>query len=208
MTKRHPLSWNLIALGASALTVLLLVLWQMGLFNIVDRVVSPDGDIHITVYDGPIRSERFSGVEETPAFYVKERGAVRYNSIRGGAVYRGLWFSPDSTMYVLEYDTVDHGVWQELTDHTSSCVSSLTVYLQDALFTSPLAEHGLPELDGDGRLPAAFQFLQWNDDGTAMQFRYAFTDKGGTDRTGTLWYRHGGQTAGLGGEVFDVAEET
>lgn len=173
----------------------------------MDRVTSPDGTIQVTIYDGPIHSQRFSDVEETPAFYVKERGAVSCNSIRGGAVYRGLWYAPDSTMYVLEYDTTDHGVWQEWTDYKTRCTSNLTIYLQDALFGSPLADHGLPALDEDGHLPSTFQFLQWSEDSTAMQFRYAFTDAGGTDRTGTLWYRHRDQTDGLGGEVFDIVEE-
>ena len=71
-----------------------LLLWHSGVFHVVDRVDAPHGALRATV------SEK--EVEGAPAVVVELRGTHSGTVSYLHTAYEGLWWSPDSSNYLVE----------------------------------------------------------------------------------------------------------
>lgn len=172
-----------IFLGAAAVVLLVLfLLWQSGLFRVVDRVRSPDGAGKATVYSGQL-DEWWTG--GTALIVDKGRGEGQWRINYGDCEYGGLWWAPDGRKYVLalEYDEGTRLVLAWL-DHNSE--SNLDAYLSMGVDRSELLKNGVVYEDGWPEIE--YQFLQWSADSSSMLMFYSFTDEFGTKHEGYFWY--------------------
>lgn len=103
----------------------------------------------------------------------------------GGCEYRGLWWAPDSSKYViaLQYDGGPYLALSWLEAHRES---NLNAYLSMGVeMTEPrkyryVNETGFPEIE--------YQFLQWGLDSVSMLIYYSFRDSEATLHDGYFWY--------------------
>ena len=172
-----------IFLGASlAILLILFVLWQSGLFHVVDRVHAPEGTGKVTVYSGQLDQWWEGG---TALIADKGRGEGRWRVNYGDCEYGGLWWAPDGRKYVLALE-YDEGTRLVLTwlDHNSE--SNLNAYLSMGVEQSELLKNGV--LYEDGWPVIEYQFLQWSADSTSMLIFYSFSDDVGARHEGYFWY--------------------
>ena len=159
------------------------ILWKNGVFDVIERVPSPDGKVTLTVYDRNIHGLAVA----TPAVTVRENGHREGNSVFGGCTYDGAWWSPDSTMYVIAMQHKENGrmMWLESLKTNSS--SNLCAYLSMAVIQSKLNEYDPPM--GEGVFPTIdYRFLQWSEDSSAMLIFYSFFGGDHIEHTGYFWY--------------------
>lgn len=179
-----------------------LLLWHSGFFHVVDRVPSPNGALRATV------SEK--EVEGAPAVVVELQGAHSGTVSYLHTAYEGLWWSPDSSKYLVEMTPLDpDGIALELSDLERNSGTNLGSVVAVAMERTALADHGF-RLDETAAPVVDLTFLQWREDSGAIQFRYGFTDRDGQDRRGTFWYAlptEKGMFAYLSGSITEIREE-
>lgn len=176
--KRYAAILALVLLLAGAL------LWRSGIFFLLDKKVSPDGQSVVRIYS----RERTSW----PLRFTTRRAVqiVESRNPGGGCYlddceYKGLWWTPDSWHYLLELN------WQGeqcffLDGHTNlkPLLNNLGLYLKEEGY-----------LQYDERVINSlteYQFLQWGKDSESMLFYYScetnLTKKQGKPREGYFWY--------------------
>lgn len=178
---RRMRKWGILGITLAVLLIML-VLWQSGLFHIVDRVHSPDGTRKATVYSGQL-DEWWKG--GTALIVDKGRGEGQWRINYGDCEYGGLWWAPDSRKYVLALE-YEEGTRLELAwlDHNSE--SNLNAYLSMGVERSELLKNGAVYEDGWPEIE--YQFLQWSTDSTSMLIFYSFDDNAGAKHEGYFWY--------------------
>ena len=164
-----------------------LALWKSQVLHIVDRVRSPDGRYTASVLE--IKTEDIRDeTKQVPAVSVQLAwpGGGSSNSLC--STYDGLYWSPDSTMYLLEMTPTNvHGLSLELSNLKTNSAAFLSVSITSCMTQTHLADYGFP-LNERERPDIDLTFLQWAEDSSAIQFRYAFTDTSGYPRQGTFWF--------------------
>ena len=177
---------------AAVLALVLLVagalLWRSGIFFLLDKKVSPDGQKVVRVYSREKTSWplRYTGREAVQLLETDREG----RTIGGGCFlndcdYQGLWWAPDSLSYLLELQ------WQGeqyffLDGHTSlkPLLNNLGLYLKEQGYLQ-YDEKVITSL-------TEYQFLQWGKDSESMLFYYScetnLTKKQGEPREGYFWY--------------------
>ena len=94
-----------------------LFIWKSKLLNIVDRVKSPDGNITATVLETKMDDSWTENLEEKiPAVSVTYQWPFSSSWSRySHTTYDGLYWSPDSTKYILEMTPLNEsGIAMEL----------------------------------------------------------------------------------------------
>lgn len=174
-------------ISAAVLFLAGFLIWKTQLLHIVDRVTSPDGRYTATVLEIE-RRDLWDESQKVPTVF------VRLSWPHGGgfgvqhATYDELYWSPDSTMHVLETTPLNyHGVSLNLTNLKTDSAAFLSTAVTSCLNQTSLADYGFP-LNERERPEIDLTFLQWAEDSSAVQLRYAFTDTSGVNRTGTFWF--------------------
>ena len=153
-------------------------------FNIVDKVLSPDGCKTVTVYDRPLDKGIFSA-ENSTFIITRLDKETEWRVSYGECEYEGLWWSPDSQKYVLMLGYPDETrltlSWLERNSE-----SNLSAYLSMGVEMSELSKYGYITEDGWPRI--FYQFLQWAEDSESMLIYYSFDDADGKLHSGYFWY--------------------
>ena len=182
--KKVKNNWPLLAL---ALVLVGFFVWKIELLHIVDFVPSPDGTRMATVLEVELEimnRETRPGVSVCLGWPFHE-GSMSYLYTR----YDGLYWSPDSKKFLLEmWPMKREAITLDLVDLEQGSSSSLESILISGLAQSKLSEHGFRTDDRNNPIMKLF-FVQWNQDSTAIQFKYSFTDVSGDEHNGTFWYR-------------------
>ena len=170
--------WTLIAAALGGL-----LLWRSGLLFRLDRCVSPDGEIVVSVYGKELSGSSFTAQNATSLVQERADGTKAYVTY-GDCDFGGLWWSPDSEKYViaLEYPEETRLALHWLRRNS---VSNLNAYLMMGVGDLEWQE-GLPE--GEPWPEVSFQFLQWGRDGDSMLISYRFEEEDGTPHDGYFWY--------------------
>ena len=180
-------SKKILLISAAVLFLTGFLIWKTQLLHIVDRVTSPDGRYTATVLEieaEDIRDE----TQKVPAVSVQLAWPGGGSSTSLSTTYDGLYWSPDSTMYLLEMTPLSvHGLSLELSNLKANSAAFLSTSITSCLYQTPLADYGFP-LNEREWPDIDLTFLQWAQDSSAIQFRYAFTDPSGTPRQGTFWF--------------------
>ena len=119
----------------AALILAGLLLWHSGVFQVVDRVDAPNGALRATV------SEKT--VEGVPAVVVALRGTHSGTVSYLHTAYEGLWWSPDSSKYLVEMRplTAD-GIALELSDlerNAGTYLASAVAVTMERVWPLPLS---------------------------------------------------------------------
>ena len=173
-----------IACAAALLLFGLYALFQSGALCTVDRIASPDGAKRVTIYNKALDGSRFSLADGT-SLIVSLGGDAQWRINYGDCAFRGLWWAPDSSKYVLALEYPDRPylalAWLE-----RNAESNLSAYLAMGVAAAELgadaaaAPSDLPDID--------YQFLQWGRDSASMLFYYSFQDEQQVTHDGYFWY--------------------
>lgn len=148
------------ALGILVLGTVMLgaLLWTKGVFDLVQRSVSPDGTVTVAIYDRDLVEHPFS---KEPRLTVREErpGDLEYTAIYGGT-FAGLWWAPDSNAYVLSMEGTEG-------PRTLLVREGSTTEL-DAWLRLAVGEAGL-DFDSAG---TRYRFCQWAEDGRNLLIHY------------------------------------
>lgn len=173
-----------IACATVLLALCLFSLFQNGLFFTIDRIVSPNGQKTVTVYRKALDGRHFS-LEDATSLIVSLGDGAELRVTYGDCRYRGVWWAPDSSKYVLALEYGD-GVHLALAWLERNAESNLSAYLAMGVEASELGKYGYwnasrwPEID--------YQFLQWGKDSASMLFYYSFVDEVQATHDGYFWY--------------------
>ena len=169
---------------ASVTAICMIFLWWIGYFSIIDRSTSPNSEIELTIYSRDVAEQRFSS---RPAVTVKSDGAEVSTTVYGGS-YQGVYWSPDSSQYILSFYDTD-GVTQLILNSIDGGNSSdLNAYLSFGVEMNELSKYGL-QYDNQSPLPKVqYQFLQWSLDSNFILIYYSFTDVDEKLHEGYFWY--------------------
>lgn len=163
---------------AAVLALVLLVagalLWRSGIFFLLDKKVSPDGQSVVRVYSKnwdfwPLRFTLEDAVQ-----VILEDGDIKTYISYGDSEYGGIWWAPDGRKYVMSFRQggKPHVVLNWLDTHNEWNLN-------------PILNMG-----GEG---TEYQFLQWGKDGASMLFYYSTGDQ-----EGYFWYNcETGQVSGI-----------
>ena len=182
-SEKYRIVWSCVLIAAF---ISLAVLWWKGVFHIVERLESPDGTCLLTIYDRDVAIDRLS---REPAVTVVNRmpeGAYT-TTVYGGAAFQGAWWSPDSTKYILAFET-NKGTQLVLNHMIGHSASNLNAYLSMGVDWGELSDRA-PQYPEEGVFPdVAYQFLQWSLDSQSALIYYSFSDTDGTRHEGYFWY--------------------
>ena len=158
-------------------SIILISLWWTGYFNIIDKSVSPDGNMTITVYDRDV----FSVWSRKPAVSVltKLQGRGEYRKTYGNAIYQGILWSPDSKKYVASFGgyAPDEKTFHALTWLEYNSESNLNA----------LIPAGVPMIE-QSEYSVEYQILQWSADSSSILVYYSFLDANNNIHSGYYWY--------------------
>ncbi len=175
---------GIISAAAVILAAVFFFIYIGGYFNIVDKVLSPDGCKTVTVYDSPLDKGIFSA-ENSTFIITRLDKKTEWRVSYGECEYEGLWWSPDSQKYVLMLRYPDETrltlSWLERNSE-----SNLSAYLSMGVEMSELSKYGYVLEDGWPRID--YQFLQWAEDSESMLIYYSFDDADGKLHSGYFWY--------------------
>ena len=170
----------LLALACGA-ALCLFLLWSRGIFCIIDRQVSPDGQVVTTAYcrdiSGPFPA--------AGGFSVRDRGVWTGTTIYLDASFDGMWWSPDSRYLVISM-VRDGGIYLEMLDYQNNAGENLDAYLDMALYGDPHFTGA--DFGGASGSGVEYRFLQWSEDESIMLIHYDYQDRAGNPHTGYLWY--------------------
>ena len=169
-------------------SICLFCLWWSGYFNIIGKSVSPNGTCTITVYDRDVFN--FSNAP-TVATRVLRAPNIENRIVYSNWNYNGIWWSPDSTNYIIAMDN-DTTTQFVLNDLETNSKSDLNILLSSGVAVSELAKSGLQFDTENNQIEIDYQFLQWSDDSSAMLFYYSFIDIEQEAHAGYFWYKLSG----------------
>lgn len=153
------------------------VIWWGGYANIIARLVSPDGNHSITVYDRDVAENRFSAAD---AVTIRLSGSETVTKVYEDCLYGGLWWSPNSDTYVLQLDT--HGETKLImasvengrdTDLSAALDRGVALNETAFWFTGGMVADNTDDLDTIG---LKYEFVHWDDRGQTILIYYTFTD--------------------------------
>ena len=149
-----------LGLLAACLLAVGLLLWRSGVLFVIDKKPAPDGQVSVTVYRKAFDHGGFSDFSPEDAVSLRVTGSdgAKTYITYGDCEYRGLWWAPDSSKYViaLQYDSGTYLALSWLDRHVES---NLNAYLSMGVKMAELRkdryvnETGFPEIQ--------YQFLQW-----------------------------------------------
>lgn len=173
--KKYAAVLALILLLAGAL------LWRSGVFFLLGKKVSPDGQSVVRVYskNWDFWPLRFT-LEDAVQVILADGDAKSYISYRN-CEYEGLWWAPDGRKYVLSFRERDgkrRVVLNWLDTHN---------------------EWNLNPILNMGGEDTEYQFLQWGKDGESMLFYYRTETPSNQKKEGYFWYNC--RTGKVGGEL-------
>ena len=152
-----------LCLAAMAVVIVCAVLWFKGVFSIVERSISPDGKVTLTVYSRDIAEDRFSR-DPRVTVAVDYPGGLHSTTVYGGT-FQGLWWAPDSSKYVL---SMENGEGCRTVLVRSGSVTELDAWI--------------PFLTGEA---AQYRFCQWAANSDHMLIHYTCAD----GEEGYFWCR-------------------
>lgn len=171
-------------LMASVIVICMTFLWWKGFFSIVDRSTSPNKEIQLTIFNRDVAEQRFS---RRPAITVKSEGSEVSTTVYSGS-YQGVYWSPDSSKYVLSFYNTDGTTQLILNSIKGNNSSNLNAYLSFGVEMNELAKYGL-QYSNQSPLPnVQYQFLQWSLDSKFILIYYSFTDIDKKLHEGYFWY--------------------
>lgn len=159
-------------------------LWWTGYFNVIDHSISPNAEIQLTIYNRDIAEQRFSN---HPAVTVKSKGSEISTTVYGGS-YQGVYWSPDSSKYILSFYDTNGFTQLILNTIQGSNSSNLNASLSLGVELNELAHYGL-EYNSQSPVPKIhYQFLQWSLDSNFILVYYSFNDVNKIFHEGYFWY--------------------
>lgn len=175
-----------------ALVLLLagVLLWRSGIFFLLDKKVSPNGQSVVRVYSKnwdfwPLRFTLEDAVQ-----IILESGDMKTYISYGNSEYEGLWWAPDGRKYVVSFwqDGKRQVALNSLDTHNEQnmnpFLNNLGLYLKEQGYLQ-YDEKVITSL-------TEYQFLQWGKDSESMLFYYScetnLTKKQGEPREGYFWY--------------------
>lgn len=167
----------------SVFTICIAFLWWTGYFNIIERSTSPNEEIQLIIYNRDVADQRFSS---HPAVTVKSFGSEISATVYNGS-YQGVYWSPDSSKYILSFSDADNFTQLILNNIKNSNSSNLNAYLSLGVEINELANYEL-EYDESPLPNIQYQFLQWSLDSNFILIYYSFTDADKTNHDGYFWY--------------------
>ena len=167
-------------LAVFLLIAAIFMVWRMGAFDVVERIPSPDGTVVAVVSE-------HCGADKVPIVDVVISGRLSGGSGYLHETYEGLWWSPDSSKYILAMTPVSPITWSGLLlGDPEGTDRWLDQEIPEMLQKTPLADYGF-QMNKEG--PAVeLTFLQWRQDSRAVQLHYTFQDVHGQTHSGTFWY--------------------
>lgn len=176
-----------LCLLAACLLGLGLLLWRSGVLFVMDKKPAPDGQTSVTVYRKAFDLSGFSNFspEDATSLRVTANDGAKTYITYGNCEYRGLWWAPDSSKYViaLQYDDGPYLALSWLEAHRES---NLNAYLSMGVEMTELRKYGY--VNETGFPETEYQFLQWGLDSVSMLIYYSFPDSGGALHDGYFWY--------------------
>ncbi len=179
------------------------IMWYKGLFYIIGRYPSPDGNTLTTVYS---RDLSYNEAPKEGGFTLKDSGYYRGMVGYLNAEFKGLWWSPDGKKQVVSMSPVGEG-WEgfgstvlSLSDYERNKGCNLDLYLERAIHGERFFE-GVP-WDGDNipRRCIEFEFVQWSGaDPDKMLIYFSYLDGGMDFREGYMWYDY--ESGEISGEM-------
>lgn len=163
-----------LGLLAGCLAFILLVggifLWRSGVFFLLDKKVSPDGQSVVRVYskNWDFWPLRFT-LEDAVQVILEDGDAKSYISYRNSE-YEGLWWAPDGRKYVLSF--------RERDGKRRLVLNWLDTHNEWNL--NPILNMGGEDTE--------YQFLQWGKDGESMLFYYGTETAFNQKKEGYFWY--------------------
>ena len=173
------------------------ILWYKGVFHIIERQVSPDGETISIVYNcGFLKHGNLPG---GPGITVREEGAYRGQTTYVPATqFYGLWWSPNGNYQVVSMQT-DEGIWLALNDFVRNCGVLLQSDLEAALYKNEFFSNVVYD-EATGRRRIEFQFIQWNTyQDASMLIHFNYTDASEQPHEGYFWYNY--ETHEISGEM-------
>lgn len=168
----------------SVFTICMSFLWWIGYFNIIDHSTSPNEEIQLIIYDRDVVDQHFSN---QPSVTVKSKGNDISTTVYNGS-YQGVYWSPDSSKYVLTLSDTNGTTHLVLNNIKNSNISNLNAYLSLGVEANELADYKL-EYSNESPFPKIkYQFLQWSLDSNFMLIYYSFNDTDKINHEGYLWY--------------------
>lgn len=170
--KKYAAILALVLLLAGAL------LWRSGVFFLLDKKPSPDGQSMVRVYskEWDFWPLHFT-LKDTVQLVLEDRGRMGYIDYVNGE-YEGLWWAPDGRKYVMSFwQGGKHWVVLNWLDRNT--------------------EWNLNPILNMGGEDTEYQFLQWGKDGASMLFYYN-REKEGIPEEGYFWFNcETGQVSGV-----------
>lgn len=167
----------------NAIVICMTFLWLGGFFNIAGRSISPNEEIQLTIFNRAAE-QRFP---RRPTITVRSQGAEVSTVVYYGS-YQGVYWSPDSSMYILSFYNTDGTTQLILNSIEGSNSSNLNAYLSFGVEMNELSKYGL-QYSNQSPLPnVQYQFLQWSLDSKFILIYYSFTDVDKKIHEGYFWY--------------------
>jgi len=163
---------------------LTITLWCKGVFHIIERQKSPDGDTVTTVFDCCL------GYSEWPTkggFTLSDNGKYRGRSIYEDAEFHGLWWSLHGNYQVVSM-IIEDEIWLAMTDYQRNCGVNLDGRLDLALYQNEFFKDVIYN-EETGQREIEFHFVQWSrQDESKMLIYFFYTGSSGQFHEGYFWY--------------------
>ncbi len=156
------------------------ILWANGMFWIVDRQTSPNGNITTTVYNKNLTDF----IPKTNGFTIKTSGDFNGRRICiDGSEFEQLWWSQDSNYQVIS-TIYDDNRLLELTSYAHNNVSNLSFLINSRMSNyNEFTDLMKGEADWDS---LQFEFGHWKEEQGDMVVNFNFIDYTGKKQTGQV----------------------
>lgn len=173
------------------------ILWYNGVFHIIERQVSPDGETVSIVYNCGFL--KHGNLPLGPGITVRETGALKVQTTYPPATdFHGLWWSPNRNYQVISLQTED-GVWLILNDMLRNAGINLSSRLEFALYGNDFFSNVVYD-ETLGKRLIEFQFIHWNaHQDASMLIHFNYADASGEPHEGYFWFNY--ETHGISGEM-------
>lgn len=165
-----------ISVGCLLLISVAIFLWQSGVFFLIERSASPDGNYSVAVYSRNFQTPDFSSND----FYLSVKdcrsGTVSYMTCKNTGSIE-LWWSPDSQKLV-----VLSGDSNAVIDFSNGVSFDYRARLSDAAIIL-----GFEDIDYD-KPDVHYRLLQWGEDSESLLLYYYYIGKSSKPYDGYFWY--------------------
>lgn len=172
-----------VILAILSIVCILGIMWFKGVFYKIGKYTSPDGTTTTTVYDCQL------GYNDFPSpggFTLSDEGQFSGRTSYTDAVFRELWWSPNSNYQVVSMFTEEE-IWLVLNDYTRNSSVNLSHRLEMTLYENEF--FAKVPYDADGWRDISFDFVQWsNADPELMLVYFSYTDVQDEFHEGYMWY--------------------